>query len=259
MRRVILFDFHNTLVTCDAWLELEIRTLPALVLRDLLRRGLIEETGSREDEAIERFKLLRQEVRESGVELSALDGTMLVLYDMGIDVPREEVERSVREQEEACLADLEPLPGSDEALEKLRDAGYLLGVVSSAGYPPFVELALELVGLRPFFNEVITTADEGIYKSNPEIYRRAVERLGAKPEEAVHVGDHPAFDIDVARKAGLATIWLTSHAQRTATIRGEPWRDDELARAGANAVIGSFDELFDAVQSLNSREAGKQP
>src|SRR5689334_2954204 len=122
MKRVVLFDFHNTLVTCDAWLELEIRTLPGLVIRDLARRGLIQSRPGMEDEAVERFKLLRQEVRESGVELSALDGTSLVLYDMGIEAPKAEVERAVREQEESCLGDLEVVSGAEEALEKLRDA-----------------------------------------------------------------------------------------------------------------------------------------
>jgi HAD superfamily hydrolase (TIGR01509 family) len=250
MKRVVLFDFHNTLVTCDSWLELEIRTLPGLVLRDLARRELLEPQTDREEEAVERFKLLRQEVRESGVELSALDGVMLVLYDMGIEVPKAEVERAVREREEACLGDVEILPGATEALEQLHDAGCLMGVVSSAGYPPFVELALELVGLRSFFNEVITSSGEGIYKSNPEIYRRAVQRLGAKPEEAVHVGDHPAFDVEAARKAGLDTIWLTQHAQRTATVRREPWRDEEVARTNASVVITGLDELFGAIKSL---------
>src|SRR4051812_12070605 len=107
MKRVVLFDFHNTLVTCDSWLDLEIRTLPGLVLEKLVGRGLLAMSPRSKEEATNRFKALRQRVRESGVELSALDGTLLVLEEMNIDVPEPEVESAVRDLEEQCLGDVE--------------------------------------------------------------------------------------------------------------------------------------------------------
>lgn len=250
MKRVVLFDFHNTLATCDRWLELEIRTLPALALERLSVKGLVPQDGTGGGEATELFRAVRQEVRESGREVSALDGTEEVFRRMDLRVPRSEVEVVVRELEEECLSDVKIMPGAIGALERLRDAGCLLGVVSSAGYPLFVELALEELGLRPFFNEVITSTGEGIYKSDPEIYRRAVARLGALPWEAVHVGDHPVFDVGVARQAGLSTVWLIARAERTAQIRGEPWSEAEIAGAGADAVISDLSELYDALERL---------
>jgi HAD superfamily hydrolase (TIGR01509 family) len=246
-----LFDFHNTLVTCDVWLELEIKTLPGLVLRDLAEHGVIEDHAQESEERADAlFRELRQRVRENGREISAVDGTLEVLREMGYYLPEAEVERAVERLEYACLPEVRVLPGVDEALERLRDAGYALGVVSSAGFPAFVELALEATGLRPYFSEIITSTGEGLYKSDPEIYRRAAERLGALPGEAVHVGDHPAFDVEAAKAAGLRAIWFVAQSRRTAELRGEPWYDPTGASSQADAIVGDMAGLVEAVESV---------
>ncbi len=253
MKKVVLFDFHNTLATCDGWLELEIRTLPGLALEKLADRGAI--AGLRPGpgmlaEASKRFQALRQGVRDSGVELSAIEGTRRVLEQMGLDVPELEIEDVVRELEEALLPSVEAVPGVAAALEQLRDKGYRLGVVSSAGYPPFVEMALEGLGLRMFFSEIVTSAGEGIYKSNPEIFRRAAGRLSASPEDAVHVGDHAVYDVKAAKTAGLSAIWFAAQARRTAQLHGTSWEEAARSGAGADAIVMSMAELPGAIERL---------
>lgn len=252
MLKVVLFDFHNTLATCDSWLELEIRTLPGQVMLQLARNGSIEDVSPRMlNEATRLFQELRQEVRENGVELSAVEGARRVLEEMGIRAPEAELEHAVETLEYACLPEANVVEGADGVLERLRNAGYLLGVVSSAGYPKFVELALEKLGLRTYFSELVTSAGEGIYKSNPEIFRRAASRLGAEPQEAVHVGDHAIYDVQAAKAAGLVTIWFTPQAHTTARLHNQSW--DQSARAGtaADAVVNSMGELYEAVVRLD--------
>jgi HAD superfamily hydrolase (TIGR01509 family) len=251
MKRVVLFDFHNTLVVCDSWLELEIKTLPGLALERLRADGLIE--GQPEDSlevANRLFRELRAQVGESGIELSALDGTRHVLNRLGHSVPDEVLASVVEALEYACLPDVELVPGAHDCLRRLTERGYRLGVVSSAGFPPFVEHALEMLGLRAYFSEVVTSAQEGIYKSDPELFRRAVSRLDAAPSEAVHIGDHAIYDVEAAGKAGLATIWFAAEARRTALLHGADW--DALARAGsqADAVVTGLAEIPDVIEAL---------
>ena len=251
MIRAILFDFHNTLATCDGWLELEIKTLPDLVLQKLASEGSIEsQYAGRAAEATALFRLLRQRVRESGREISAVEGALEVLRELNVKVSEAEVARAVEALEYACLPEVKMLPGADHALERLRDKGYLMGVVSSAGYPPFVELALETLGLRTFFSEIVTSAGEGLYKSDPELYRRAVDRFGVLPAEAVHIGDHPAFDVEAAKAAGLRAVWFTAQSRRTAELRGEPWYDPSGAAQRADAVVAGMDDLVSAMEGL---------
>src|SRR5437867_9744345 len=96
LKKVVLFDFHNTLVCCDAWLDLEIRTLPGAVLRRLGAEGLMGALPAGADEEVtRRFRRLRQSVHESGREVSAVEGTAAVLRQMGITVPVEEIRRTV--------------------------------------------------------------------------------------------------------------------------------------------------------------------
>jgi HAD superfamily hydrolase (TIGR01549 family) len=253
-KRVVLFDFHNTLATCDPWLELEIRTLPGLALERLARQELIEIEGSM-PKLVERatflFRELRQTVRDSGVELSAFEGAKRVLEEMSFHPPDAALNGVVAELEEECLSSVEMVPGADVALQHLRDEGYRLGVVSSAGYPLFVEMALEMLGLRTFFSEVLTSAGEGIYKSDPEIFRRAAQRLGATPQETVHVGDHAIYDVQAAKKAGLSAVWFVAQAQRTAQLHGTAWKETVRSGVGADAVVERMEELPGVIKRLS--------
>jgi HAD superfamily hydrolase (TIGR01549 family) len=251
MKRVILFDFHNTLVTCDSWLELEIRTLPGLALARLRRDGDLEgEPSPSPEEVGHLFRELRAQVRHSGVELSALDGTKQVLARMGYHPPDETIAAVVETLEYDCLQDLEIIPGAHECLRVLSERGYRLGVVSSAGFPPFVERALETLGLRTYFSEVVTSAGEGVYKSDPEIFRRAVSRLDALPSEAVHIGDHALYDVGAAHNAGLSTIWFAAQAERTARLHGADWSELEKAGLRADAVVTSLLQVPDVITAL---------
>jgi HAD superfamily hydrolase (TIGR01509 family) len=250
LKKVVLFDFHNTVATCDGWLDLEIRTLPALVWQQLSREGLVGAVpAGGPDQATALFRELRNTVHESGREISAAEGTSSVLHRLGVKADMQDIERAVQHLEYDLLPTVEPVPGVDRALGQLRDAGCTLGVVSSAGYPPFVELSLEKLGLRAYFSEVVTSAGTGIYKSDPQIFRLATQRLGASPAEAVHVGDHSIFDVRTAMQAGLSAIWFIPHAWRTAQLRGEAWADF-LAAASPNAIVESMDQLFDAIAAL---------
>jgi HAD superfamily hydrolase (TIGR01509 family) len=196
------------------------------------------------------FKQLRERVRASGVELSAFDGANEVLQEMGYSIDAAELESVVAQLEYSCLADTELVPGTAEALDALRVEGVRLGVVSSAGFPPFVEKALERFDLRRFFDEVLTSAGEGMYKSDPEIFRRAVARMGGTPDEAVHVGDHAMYDVDAAAKAGLSTIWFAREAERTARLHGHDWEALQRTGSRADAVVTDLRDVPAAVARL---------
>jgi HAD superfamily hydrolase (TIGR01549 family) len=251
MKRVVLFDFHNTLATCDCWLELETKTLPALALDRLSNAGYLSgESAYRTEEATLLFRELRAEVRRSGVELSAIEGTRRVLAKMGIEVPEAALESVVEALEDECLTEVRMVPGAHDCLRHLSEEGYRLGVVSSAGYPPFVERALEMLGLRTYFSEVVTSAAEGIYKSDPELFRRAVSRLDASPAEAVHIGDHAIYDVEAASKAGLSTIWFAAEAHRTALLHGADWEALQRAGSEADAIVTALSDIPAAIELL---------
>lgn len=96
--------------------------------------------------------------------------------------------------------------GTHEALERLRDAGFRLGVISNADGR--VEGLLEGAGLRSHFEFVLDSRIVGVEKPDPEIFRLALERMAVEASEALYVGDLYPVDVVGARRAGLRAVLL---------------------------------------------------
>ena len=94
-----------------------------------------------------------------------------------------------------------PLPGAVEALERLQGAGLALACVSN--WDASLADQLERAGVGHYFTTVVSSAEAGAAKPDPGAFAVALERLGVKPERALHIGDTEA-DSDGAAAAGLA-------------------------------------------------------
>lgn len=93
-------------------------------------------------------------------------------------------------------------------LDELSAQRRLLGVVSNSDSEASVRALLERAGIASYFARLVSSGTEGVEKPDPEIFRRAVERLAVKPEETVYVGNLARTDAGGARAAGLHGIWL---------------------------------------------------
>lgn len=91
--------------------------------------------------------------------------------------------------------------GATEALAALAAAGLSLACV--ANWDVSLLSHLERLGVAGRFQVVLSSAEAGAEKPDPRIFRLALERLGVRPERALHVGDEPV-DRDGAAAAGLA-------------------------------------------------------
>lgn len=90
------------------------------------------------------------------------------------------------------------LPGAREAIERLRQLGLAVAVVSNWD----VGLREQLRGLGLDGLTVVTSAEAGAPKPNPAVFLRALSELGVRPDRALHVGDSEA-DEEGARAAGM--------------------------------------------------------
>jgi putative hydrolase of the HAD superfamily len=91
--------------------------------------------------------------------------------------------------------------GVVEALAGLRARGLALAVVSN--WDVSLHDRLEQLGLRPYFDAVVSSAEAGAGKPDPRIFEAALAQLGVQPERALHVGDS-SEDAAGAKAAGLA-------------------------------------------------------
>jgi HAD superfamily hydrolase (TIGR01493 family) len=93
------------------------------------------------------------------------------------------------------------LPGVPEALQALRARGLALAVVANWDFGLHDHLACH--NLTRWFDVVVVSGEVGVRKPDPAPFRLALDRLGVRPERAVHVGDHPPHDEEGARAAGM--------------------------------------------------------
>jgi HAD superfamily hydrolase (TIGR01509 family) len=102
------------------------------------------------------------------------------------------------------------MPGTTEALDRLRAAGLRLGIVSNSDGR--VEEALAAAGIRDRFEVVLDSALVGVEKPDPAIFRAALTALGVAAEEALYVGDLYEVDVVGARAAGIEAVLLLPNA-----------------------------------------------
>ena len=100
------------------------------------------------------------------------------------------------------------LPGAKESLHQLRAHGLRLGFATSKGRDR-AELTLAHLGVLSAFEARISPSEVTHPKPHPEAVLKALDLLGAKPEEGLVVGD-TRFDVLAARAAGTRCVCVST-------------------------------------------------
>ncbi|MGP8078533.1 MAG: HAD family hydrolase [Thermoplasmata archaeon] len=123
-----------------------------------------------------------------------------------------EIERRVALQYLALLREAERparlFSDVRRCLDQLRAERRTLGIVSNSTSEASVRRILDRVGVLDYFERVVSSGTEGVAKPSAEIFRRAIARLGVRPDEALYVGNLPTTDARGAAAAGLHSVWL---------------------------------------------------
>ncbi len=117
-------------------------------------------------------------------------------------------------------------PGLGDVLRRLREGGVRLAIVTSK-YAPTAKRGLDLFGLTPLFETLVTMETTPRHKPDPAPAVAALERLDLPPEETVMVGDS-VLDVECGRGAGTATAvvgWSVFPRQDLLASRPDYWLD----------------------------------
>ena len=119
-----------------------------------------------------------------------------------------ELELDLGATEAALLAAIrfEPFPDAVPALRALRAAGVKL--VAASNWDVSLHEQLDRTGLTPLLDGALSSAEVGAPKPDPEIFTRALALAGARPDEALHVGDDLEADVGGALAAGLEPVLI---------------------------------------------------
>jgi HAD superfamily hydrolase (TIGR01509 family) len=119
----------------------------------------------------------------------------------------------IEELNELVVAELEhgveAMIGARELLERLRERGTPIGLVSNSPLR-FVLRSIEIVGFEDLFDVVLSAHEVAAPKPAPDPYLEACRRLGVDPgPEVVALEDSPT-GVAAARAAGLTVIGVPS-------------------------------------------------
>ena len=120
-------------------------------------------------------------------------------------------------------------PDAKPALERLRAAGYFVGVAGNVGW----DLAPFLADSRVDVDFVATSFTLGVEKPSPEFFERLIAAAGVPAGEVAYVGDRIDNDVAPAAAAGMLPVH----------IRRGPWGYLQNGAAANHVRISSLDEL----------------
>ena len=149
----------------------------------------------------------------------ALPQAIAVLYPgLADEVLIEAVRRAYSEHYLALEVQPSALyPGVAQALGEFREAGYRLAVATGKGRRG-LDRVLAGQGWEDFF-DVTRCADETASKPDPLMIHEILAHCGARPEQAVMVGDS-VFDLQMAQRAGVDGVAVTYGAQSAQVLQG---------------------------------------
>lgn len=129
----------------------------------------------------------------------------LMLDKLGVNGEKQQLATEIYEQFGEAQ-NWQPYPDVLPTLKRLDEAGFVIGLISNWD-TRLTSLAIE-VGLAHYLDFVISSANVGLLKPQPQIFHLALTRAGVKASEALHVGDHYYADIMGARTVGITPILL---------------------------------------------------
>ncbi len=108
------------------------------------------------------------------------------------------------------VGDWPAFPDSPGALARLADR-FRLGVITNCDDDLFA-LSNRRLGVE--FDWVVTAEQVGAYKPDPEVFRRAFERIDVPRERILHVAQSLFHDHAPAKGLGMTTVWVDRRGDR---------------------------------------------
>ena len=141
-------------------------------------------------------------------EVELYDVCARIFHRMDLRIDNGIVEKFVDIYYKPVTDQITLIPGAVEILEKLKNAGLVIGLVSNSIFPEKFHLReMERFGLRKYFDFTIFSSSIGTRKPGKAIFERALAKANVTPSRAIFIGDRFDADITGAKKRGIVAVW----------------------------------------------------
>jgi len=214
----ILFDLDDTLISAygqpkAAWEKVvaeftrDLAPLtPAQAVNAFTDFALIFWTGTQAHQKKWRLRLKdarREIVREALVRSRQFGATG---PDAGLVHAVADRFTTLREEE------MTPFPGALETLDKLKDQGVRLALITNGG-PETQRPKVARFRLENRFDHIQIEGEHGFGKPEEEAYHHALRCLGVTAEETWMVGDNLEWEVRAPQKHGIYAIWHDAYGK----------------------------------------------
>ena len=165
-------------------------------------------------------------------------------YSMETSFPEVSKEESVKIyrdwQKEHFLDMIHLFPGVEEMLAEVKTRGYTTGIATSR-LSESLHRALAHFDLYKYFDAIVAVEDIEEAKPAPDTIYKVLDKLNAKPENAIMMGDS-RLDILCARNAGVPSVLVGW----SATLAGKT-KEDFAPGEVPDFIIQKPEELFEII------------
>jgi 2-haloacid dehalogenase len=146
------------------------------------------------------------------------------------------VDPALRERLMRLYLTLGAFPEVKGALQRLKDAGMRLAVLSN-GTPAMLGAAISSAKLDGLFEATLSVDEVRVYKPHPKVYQLALDRLNL-PASAIAFISSNGWDAYSASAFGMRVVWCNRSGQRPERLPGAP--DQEIrSLAELPEVVGA--------------------
>lgn len=181
--KAVIFDMDGVLIDSEPlWHEAQMatfKTMGRIVTKEMLVRSMGLRVGDLIDYWFKELKIDNFDKKKGAAMI--LDGVTKLIWEKG-----------------------EAETDAVEAVKKLHDNGYRLALASSSAMR-IIDVVLEKLGIKKYFEIILTGDDEKRGKPFPDIYLTAVKKLGLEAKDCMVIEDS-INGVRAAKAAGLYCI-----------------------------------------------------
>lgn len=99
-----------------------------------------------------------------------------------------------------------------EVLDYFKDKKIKIGLISNT--TPTISKVIDKFDLNKYFDATEFSCDDGLLKTNPDMFKKLLKKIKLKPNEVIMVGDSFPTDILGARSAGIRAVLVDRRNRR---------------------------------------------
>lgn len=150
---------------------------------------------------------IRKDGHEAYPEIRIEDVFLALFKEKGVNADEVLVRHAGQFFRILSINHLKLYDGTEDMLSALKNSGKKIYLLSNA-QKIFTEYEMNALGITPYFNGIFISSEHECKKPDVHFFEKLIHTYGIDRSRAVMIGNDGVCDIEGAKKAGLATMYV---------------------------------------------------